>query len=184
MDAGIWLPEHGVAINAHRAGAPAFATCPEVLRQIGRRSGVLATQSTWSAAFPKSRVPRAPAPDHKDLRLGVLTVGFIRDPLLEGVYHLRVHTPAHVFCAISVAGDSPWLPPTDPELVPGDVNLVGPWTHERPCDEARAAALRQWAGSSEVFLYGDWFRSRGAPPRWVSGNALRIARLPVQSLLF
>ncbi len=184
LDAGIWLPEHGIAINAHQQGSPAFATCPSVLRLIGRRSGVLATQATWAVAFPKSRVPRAPAPDDKELRLGMLRIGFVRDVKSDGVFHLRLDTPEYRYTVISVSEAFREFSASDLALEPGDFNLVGPWNAELPPTQEIVESLAVWAEGGEIVLYGEWCRTLEDLPDWMSSNRVRLARLPVQSVLF
>lgn len=90
LDGGLWLPDFGLSVNTVRGAAPALFTCAQALKVHGRKKGILAPEHTWKAAFPSARVPKAPAPLSRDVRLGLMYVAWFAVPDEADNAHLRI----------------------------------------------------------------------------------------------
>ena len=181
--AGLVLPHLGLAVNTSGEGAPALCTNPTSLRPVARQRGVLATQETWTKAFPRRRAARAAAPTDRPLRLGDVSVMFVPHPDEPWVVHLRMLGRGiecvHVTCP-------PGLPPnlleqtTSSEAV---LLLVGPLdSADSLTGEALGKLPRYWPRARTV-LYGPAVQEPSASRAWAAIPGVELLRAPVQETL-
>ena len=90
LDDGIWLSDFGLSINTLRGASPALFSREAALKVHGRKRGLLAPEHTWKAAFPSARVPKAPAPLNREVRLGLVRVSWFAEPEISPNAHVRI----------------------------------------------------------------------------------------------
>ncbi len=183
LDAGLVIPHLGLAINTSLEGAPALCTNPDSLRPLARQRGVLATQETWTKAFPRRRAARAAAPTDRPLRLGETSVMLVPHPDEPWVVHLRV-LGRGVEC-VHVT----WPPGCPPDLsektssAEADLLLVGP-VHEVSSLSREALEMlgRYWPRARTV-LYGPAALDPSASRTWAKVPGVELLKAPVQETL-
>tara|TARA_B100000029_G_C17177696_1_gene815736 strand:- start:53 stop:613 length:561 start_codon:yes stop_codon:yes gene_type:complete len=156
LDEGIWFPEIGFALDCLRQGSPSLILSESLLRQMGRKKGVLAPDTVWSRAYPSRKKPRVPVPTDRELRMGKLSIRLMEhwyEPSLVG-YSLILRTDNREVLVINPVHEPSMNDVVDeldsePELI-----VMGPSTR---VDTRLTSTLRtirtNWPKTS-IVLYG------------------------------
>ena len=183
IDQGVFLPQLGLALNAKHDRAPALCTHPDALRPVARRQGVLATQETWTRAFPHRKAPRVAAPVDRPLNLGEIGVVLVPHPGEPWFVHLRILgygvECVHVTCPPGCPRDlSEQTGSEEASLL-----LVGPLSTLGDLEVAALDwMLRCWP-RARVVLYGPAVLELEAIGTWTTFPRVDLVRPPVQETL-
>ena len=104
QESGLWFPELGVSLNSYRPQMPAIFLDPDILRQHGRKRGVLAPEPLWNESFPHAKVAKSPLPLDRSINLGETFVRVWTSQV--GSFHLAIMGATTVFVCAPGAGVS------------------------------------------------------------------------------
>jgi hypothetical protein len=184
LNDGIWLSDFGLSVNTLHGAAPALFSSVSALRVHGRKRGLLAPEHTWMAAFPSARVPKAPAPLNREVRLGLFRVSWFAEPEKSPNAHIRIISDT-LNCVL-LAPDVPMNIESIFETLPEQplTVVLGPMDGDRPGALSRLGEIAaNWPDAAFV-LYGRNVRDFGTDKAMLSFPDVQLLAPPEQDSLF